>query len=181
MLRSVTATPGLVIGFHESAIQAYMLVVYISSTFIHSNVGDHFGFLEKILVFPRFHHWHHGVDKEAIDVNFAIHFPFLDRLFGTHHLPKDQWPSGYGIAGHPVQLIVADDGGDPAKHRSLVQQFVEQRGVVAFLHTTAALSGQSAVTYLEGYLFIALVYWVLCFGLSRYSIWLERRLAAGRD
>ncbi|MDM0107135.1 amino acid ABC transporter permease [Variovorax sp. J22R24] len=35
--------------------------------------------------------------------------------------------------------------------------------------------------YLEGYLFIALVYWVLCFGLSRYSVWLERRLAAGRD
>ena len=33
--------------------------------------------------------------------------------------------------------------------------------------------------YLEGYLFIALVYWVLCFGLSRYSAWLERRLQAG--
>jgi general L-amino acid transport system permease protein len=32
--------------------------------------------------------------------------------------------------------------------------------------------------YLEGYLFIALVYWVLCFGLSRYSAWLERRLQA---
>ncbi|MDM0013225.1 amino acid ABC transporter permease [Variovorax sp. J22P168] len=31
--------------------------------------------------------------------------------------------------------------------------------------------------YLEGYLFIAAVYWVLCFGLSRYSAWLERRLA----
>ncbi|MDM0111084.1 amino acid ABC transporter permease [Variovorax sp. J22R133] len=33
--------------------------------------------------------------------------------------------------------------------------------------------------YLEGYLFIALVYWVLCFGLSRYSAWLERRLSTG--
>lgn len=32
--------------------------------------------------------------------------------------------------------------------------------------------------YLEGYLFIAAVYWLLCFGLSRYSAWLERRLAA---
>lgn len=32
--------------------------------------------------------------------------------------------------------------------------------------------------YLEGYLFIAAVYWVLCFGLSRYSAWLERRLSA---
>ena len=35
--------------------------------------------------------------------------------------------------------------------------------------------------YLEGYLFIAWVYWVLCFGLSRYSVWLERRLGAGRS
>ncbi|MBU1360747.1 MAG: amino acid ABC transporter permease [Gammaproteobacteria bacterium] len=32
--------------------------------------------------------------------------------------------------------------------------------------------------YLEGYLFIALVYWVMCFGLSRYSAWLERRLGS---
>jgi general L-amino acid transport system permease protein len=32
--------------------------------------------------------------------------------------------------------------------------------------------------YLEGYLFIAAVYWVLCFGLSRYSVWLEKRLSA---
>lgn len=32
--------------------------------------------------------------------------------------------------------------------------------------------------YLEGYLFIAAVYGLLCFGLSRYSRWLERRLGA---
>lgn len=35
--------------------------------------------------------------------------------------------------------------------------------------------------YLEGYLFLALVYWVICFGLSRYSAWLERRLNTGHD
>ena len=35
-------------------------------------------------------------------MNFAIHFPFLDRLFGTYHLPDGKWPSGYGIPGHPV-------------------------------------------------------------------------------
>jgi sterol desaturase/sphingolipid hydroxylase (fatty acid hydroxylase superfamily) len=102
VLRGVTATPMLVIGFDESAIQAYMLIVYVYSTFIHSNVGTGFGVLEKILVFPRFHHWHHGLEKEAVDVNFAIHFPFLDRLFGTHHLPEKRWPAGYGIEGHPV-------------------------------------------------------------------------------
>ena len=56
---------------------------------VHSfEFSGSFGFLEKILVVPRFHHWHHGIEKEAVDVNFAIHFPFLDRLFGTHHLPE---------------------------------------------------------------------------------------------
>ena len=102
ILRGVTATPMLVIGFQESAIQAYTLLVYVYSTFIHSNVRGSFGFLEKILVVPRFHHWHHGIEKEATDVNFAIHFPFLDRMFGTHHLPEGKWPNGYGIEGHPV-------------------------------------------------------------------------------
>jgi sterol desaturase/sphingolipid hydroxylase (fatty acid hydroxylase superfamily) len=102
ILRAVTATPALLIGFDQSAIQAYALFVYVYSTFIHSNVGTSFGFLEKILVAPRFHHWHHGVEDEAVDVNFAIHFPFLDRLFGTYHLPDGKWPNGYGVQGHPV-------------------------------------------------------------------------------
>jgi len=47
------------------------------------------------LVSPRYHHWHHAVEKEAIDVNFAVHFPVLDWLFGTYHLPSDgHWPAG---------------------------------------------------------------------------------------
>ena len=75
---------------------------YLSSTFIHANVGWRFPFLEKWLVTPRFHHWHHGIEDEAVDVNFAIHFPLFDRIFGTHFLPPDRWPSGYGVQGHPV-------------------------------------------------------------------------------
>ncbi len=30
-------------------------------------------------------------------MNFAIHFPFFDKLFGTFHLPPDRWPENYGI------------------------------------------------------------------------------------
>jgi sterol desaturase/sphingolipid hydroxylase (fatty acid hydroxylase superfamily) len=45
---------------------------------------------------PQFHHWHHAIEREAIDKNFAVHFPALDLLFGTFYLPKT-WPSGYGI------------------------------------------------------------------------------------
>lgn len=100
ILRGVTVIPTIVLGFSQPAVNAYILVVYLYATFVHSNLGLRFGWVEKFLVTPRFHHWHHGIEKEAIDVNFSIHFPLLDRLFGTYHMPEDgRWPEGYGIKG----------------------------------------------------------------------------------
>ena len=101
-LRSTTVIPMYLLGFSSDAMQAYIFLVYLYSTLVHANLGWRFSILEKILVTPRFHHWHHGIEKEAIDVNFSIHFPLFDRIFGTHFLPKDKWPEGYGIEGHPV-------------------------------------------------------------------------------
>ena len=37
-----------------------------------------------------------------MDKNFAVHLPWIDRLFGTFHLPGEAWPERYGIAGEPV-------------------------------------------------------------------------------
>jgi branched-chain amino acid transport system substrate-binding protein len=53
-----------------------------------------------------------------------------------------------GIDGHPVKVIVAEDGGDPARHRSLVQSLVEQDGVIAFIHGFNPTTGHAAVDYL---------------------------------
>jgi len=53
-----------------------------------------------------------------------------------------------GVGGHQVRLEVADDGTDPARHRALVQEFVERRGVVAFVYNAAVFSGQASVEYL---------------------------------
>ena len=102
VLRGLTTMPMYVIGFAEPALYAYIFFVYILSVFIHSNLRFKFGFLNYIIATPRFHHWHHGIEKEAIDVNFAIHFPVIDMVFGTFHMPRDKWPEGYGIQGHPV-------------------------------------------------------------------------------
>ncbi len=102
VLRSFTTLPMYVMGFAEPALYAYIFFVYILSVFIHSNLRIPFGFLQYIIATPRFHHWHHGVEKEAIDVNFAIHFPVIDMIFGTYHMPEERWPEGYGIHGHPV-------------------------------------------------------------------------------
>lgn len=104
VLRGTTVIPMYILGYGETALHFYIFYVYLHSTFIHANVGWNLSHLGKWIVTPRFHHWHHGIEPEAIDVNFAVHFPILDRLFGTHHLPKDKWPEGYGISGHPVPL-----------------------------------------------------------------------------
>ena len=101
-LRSLTVIPMFVLGFTNAAMHAYIFLVYLYSTFVHANLGWRLRLFEKWFVTPRFHHWHHGIEPEAIDVNFAVHFPLLDRLFGTYYLPKEKWPEGYGISGHPV-------------------------------------------------------------------------------
>jgi sterol desaturase/sphingolipid hydroxylase (fatty acid hydroxylase superfamily) len=101
-LRGITVIPMYALGFHEWALKAYILYIYIHSTLIHANVRFDFGWLKHFIATPQFHHWHHGIEKEAIDVNFAVQFPWLDRLFGTYYLPGDKWPSGYGVGGHPV-------------------------------------------------------------------------------
>jgi len=43
----------------------------------------------------------------------------------------------------------------------------------------SALEWQSANTATTGYIFAAMVFWVFCFGMSRYSIYMERRLNTG--
>ena len=101
-LRATTTLPMYVMGFAEGPLYAYIFFVYLLSVFIHSNIRIPFGWLRYVIATPRFHHWHHGVEREAIDVNFAIHFPVIDMVFGTFHLPEKRWPDGYGIHGHPV-------------------------------------------------------------------------------
>jgi branched-chain amino acid transport system substrate-binding protein len=54
-----------------------------------------------------------------------------------------------GLGGHQVRLVTADDGTDPARHRALVQELVERRGVVAFVYNAAVFSGHASVSYLE--------------------------------
>jgi sterol desaturase/sphingolipid hydroxylase (fatty acid hydroxylase superfamily) len=103
-LRSLTVIPMYVLGFSAAAMNTYIFMVYLYSTFVHANLGWRFPVIEKILVTPRFHHWHHGIEQESVDVNFSIHFPFLDWIFGTYHLPKDRWPTEYGLPEHPVPL-----------------------------------------------------------------------------
>jgi sterol desaturase/sphingolipid hydroxylase (fatty acid hydroxylase superfamily) len=101
LIRGLMLIPMMFV-FSQGIITAYLLFVTIHATWAHTNFGPSIKWLEPFLIFPRFHHWHHTSQKEAIDKNFAIHFPWIDRLFGTHYYPKDRWPDSYGLDNEPI-------------------------------------------------------------------------------
>lgn len=49
--------------------------------------------LEWLLVTPRFHHLHHGMNRECRDKNFGARFTIWDRLFGTYLDPDSVDPA----------------------------------------------------------------------------------------
>jgi len=116
--RGVSFLPLYLLGFAEPALLAYVVMVSFQAVLIHANVRWRFGPLRWLFVTPEFHHWHHSAEPEAVDKNFAVHLPAIDRVFGTAHLP-DRWPAAYGIEGDPVP---------PTWSEQLVYPF--RRGVV---------------------------------------------------
>lgn len=76
-----------------------VIVTLISTTwgfFIHANIRWRFGPLEWLVSTPVFHHWHHAQDG-PMNRNYSSTLPWIDWIFRTHHLPKNQWPTSYGI------------------------------------------------------------------------------------
>jgi len=91
----------MMLGFSQGIIFAYLIFVTLHATWTHCNFRLNAKWLEQFLVMPRYHHWHHTSQKEGIDKNFAIHFPWIDKLFGTYYYP-DNWPERYGLDGEEI-------------------------------------------------------------------------------
>ena len=95
--RSISFIPLYVCGFSEIVFNTYIIFVSIHAVLIHANTSIRFGFFKYLFVTPQFHHWHHCEDPNVYGKNFAIHFPFLDKIFGTYYLPGDVWPAETGV------------------------------------------------------------------------------------
>ena len=94
--------PMTLFGFSQATLAGYLVFVSFHATFCHTDFRPRTIWLEPYFVTVRYHHWHHAADRNAVDVNFAIHLPFIDRFFGTQYLPKDAWPAQYGLVGGEV-------------------------------------------------------------------------------
>ena len=102
LTRGLSFVPLYVLGFAPPALYAYLVFVSVHAVFIHANVRWRLRPIEWLLVTPRFHHWHHAREAAAVDKNFAVHVPWIDRLFGTAYFPPERWPAAYGIGGPQV-------------------------------------------------------------------------------
>lgn len=103
--RAVAAVPLLVLGLRqpaaglESAVAVTLTLSTVWAFFVHANLRWRLGWLEQLVVTPAFHHWHHANESpEVVNKNYAALFPWLDRLFGSHHLPADRYPASYGAS-----------------------------------------------------------------------------------
>lgn len=101
VVRGFILVPMMLIFPHNINV-AYLFFVTLHATWTHCNFGPTIKWLEPFIIQPRYHHWHHTSQKEAIDKNYAIHFPWIDRLFGTHYLPEDKWPDTYGLNNEDI-------------------------------------------------------------------------------
>ena len=80
------------------------LIALLWGYFIHANLRWRFGPLEWLISTPAFHHWHHTLTP--INRNYASTLPWLDRIFGTHYLPRNEMPKVYGIKATMPESIL---------------------------------------------------------------------------
>ncbi len=95
--RSMSYIPLYVLGFSTLTFNVYIIFIAVHAVFIHANTNINFGFLKYIITTPQYHHWHHCREPEHYGNNFAVVFPFIDKIFGTYYLPGKKWPEGTGL------------------------------------------------------------------------------------
>jgi lathosterol oxidase len=98
LTRIAVLLPLVLLGFSQGAVNAYVVLVGIQAVVAHANVRINFGWLEYLIVTPRYHHWHHARHIDYVDKNYAIHLPVVDMVMGSFKRPPSGvWPEEYGI------------------------------------------------------------------------------------
>jgi sterol desaturase/sphingolipid hydroxylase (fatty acid hydroxylase superfamily) len=104
VLRPFGWIPAGILGFTDEKYfvftAIYMWVAFSLVFFSHCNVKINFGFLNKIVITPNTHYWHHAKNiPKKYGVNYASVLVFWDYLFKSYYLPDD--PNLQPILGVP--------------------------------------------------------------------------------
>ena len=84
-----------------AATQALLRRFY--SLYTHANLRWTYGRLNRILVSPAVHRWHHSTDPRAAGKNFAVMFSVFDVIFGTYRVPDGEQPAAFGLPDRQVR------------------------------------------------------------------------------
>jgi sterol desaturase/sphingolipid hydroxylase (fatty acid hydroxylase superfamily) len=86
--------PAFLLGVPAPAVAAIAAFRGMWAVFVHSNARVPLGPLRTLLGAPELHRWHHARVPRT-EHNFANLAPWLDVVFGTHHLPNEEaYPLG---------------------------------------------------------------------------------------
>ena len=93
---TIVAVPSYALG---AATQGAALItfLYLYPFLLHTNARVRLRHVDRVLVTPRFHHWHHSADRVAHGRNLGSVLTVWDRLFGTA-LIIDDLPARYGTS-----------------------------------------------------------------------------------
>lgn len=92
----------LLFGFPATVLAVYVPAISFYAILLHANVSWTFGPLRYVIASPAFHRWHHTMEQEGRDKNFAGFFPLWDLLFGSFYMPPKRQPSIFGIHNNDV-------------------------------------------------------------------------------
>jgi sterol desaturase/sphingolipid hydroxylase (fatty acid hydroxylase superfamily) len=136
----------LLMGFDPRALLLLLPFNTIYSAMVHANLNWTFGPLKYVFASPVFHRWHHTMQEEGLDKNFASTFPVLDLIFGTFYMPAGKLPEHFGNGDpdfpegffgqlfYPFRVHPSDD-------RAGAVQWARQRPRAAALLATSVVAG----------------------------------------
>lgn len=87
----------LAAGFSPEATGVFAILQIVTGLFLHANVRWRLRPIQRLIITPEFHHWHHTNEAAAINTNYSVFLPAWDIVFGTWFMPKDRRPQVYGI------------------------------------------------------------------------------------
>jgi sterol desaturase/sphingolipid hydroxylase (fatty acid hydroxylase superfamily) len=97
--QTIEFAPMLLLGAGSEVPLIKGMIGAVWGMYIHANLGVRSGRLQYVINGPEAHRWHHAVDSDAHNKNFATKLALWDRLFGTAWIPPRRRPRAYGLTG----------------------------------------------------------------------------------
>ena len=93
--------PMIVVGFEPTIVFTVVALNLAYQFFVHTQIVNKLGWLEKIFNTPSHHRVHHSTNKAYLDRNFAGVLIIWDKIFGTYVEESDEIHGAcrYGIIG----------------------------------------------------------------------------------